>query len=63
MIKSLYDIQAKQNNQVRVLDIWLLETPNHGDSAIWNESVMKDNYSELCKFQIHTLSRNPKGLT
>jgi len=45
------DQQAASGSSVRFHDMWSLDMPNHGDSAILNEEALRLGY-DTCKFLI-----------
>ena len=44
--------QAATRRAVRFHDMWSIDIPNQGDSAILNEEVLQWGYDEMCKFRV-----------
>ena len=48
-IKRLYQLQAQSRGPVYIRHIWVMDWPNHGDSGIVNEHVLKENFDVSCE--------------
>ncbi|TFK46441.1 hypothetical protein OE88DRAFT_1667845 [Heliocybe sulcata] len=47
VIKHLYRIAADPEVNFDILSIWVIERPNHGDSALLNKRILDNHYSEV----------------
>ncbi|KZT30213.1 hypothetical protein NEOLEDRAFT_318219 [Neolentinus lepideus HHB14362 ss-1] len=43
-IKKLYSIDSETPKAVRIRSIWAVDSPNHGDAGVLNETVLKENH-------------------
>ncbi|KAI0943270.1 hypothetical protein AcW1_002479 [Taiwanofungus camphoratus] len=50
-VEYLYDLFAKRPGSGRILDIWSIDAPNHGDAAVLNEEVLLWEASEHFDWQ------------
>ncbi|TFK48254.1 hypothetical protein OE88DRAFT_1737945 [Heliocybe sulcata] len=50
MVKALYRLNA-EGTAVKVRSVWAIDCPNHGDSCVLNDEVLKEKYSE--QFTLH----------
>lgn len=50
MLEDLFELLIGARGSVKVKDAWVIDAPNHGDSAMLNEKVLPPNegYNELC---------------
>ncbi|THH07840.1 hypothetical protein EW146_g9188 [Bondarzewia mesenterica] len=47
VIKHLYRLQGQPNSPIRILSVWVVDRPNHGDAALLNEDALKRHHSEV----------------
>jgi len=50
MVKALYRLNTK-GSVIKVRSVWAIDCPNHGESCVLNEEVLKGKYSE--QFTLH----------
>ncbi|TFK51500.1 hypothetical protein OE88DRAFT_1735395 [Heliocybe sulcata] len=44
IIKKLYSISADTSESVKIRSVWAVDSPNHGDAGLINETVLKEQY-------------------
>lgn len=42
--------QFAEETGLKIREVWSIEAPNHGDSAILNEETLKLGYSQVCEY-------------
>jgi hypothetical protein len=47
-IGDLFALLATNNGSVKVREMWSIDGPNHGDSAVLNEKALKFGYESVC---------------
>ncbi|KAL0946266.1 hypothetical protein HGRIS_012521 [Hohenbuehelia grisea] len=47
IIEDLYDQAGRDGSPVKLREAWTIDTPNHGDSAVWNEHVLQQGYESV----------------
>lgn len=40
---------SESTQQLKIRDIFSIESPNHGESAVINEAALKEHYQNNCK--------------
>lgn len=59
-INDLQAILDKGEGKTKIREIWTIDAPNHGDSAVLNEETLKLGYESSCMF--HLPSTMPQAL-
>lgn len=54
-LQSILDRKLDTSN-VKIREIWSIDLPNHGDSAVLNKRILKLGYEDTCRFTNSNLS-------
>ena len=49
ILEQLFSLQSKQLFRLRIREAWAFDWQNHGESAVINEDIIKDNPEAVCK--------------
>lgn len=49
VIKRLFELRSQSTQQSKIRDIFSIESPNHGESAVINEDALKEHYQNNCE--------------
>lgn len=50
MLDDLFELLVEAKGKIKVRDVWVVDAPNHGDSAVLNEKLLRPDgvYAHLC---------------